>query len=113
VNKQSPESTSDLSSSERRFLEAMQELGHGRFERVRIAAGELVLEPWPATIRSVKFGNANSTRPPTPKDFELKTSLVELFEHVRAVEAGMIRVLEVRGGLPFCMEIEESPNRST
>jgi hypothetical protein len=106
-----PLTKSELRPTERRFLEAMQQVGHGRFECLRIVRGELVLDPWPATIRSVKFGNVNANRPSTPSDFELKISLVELFEHVRAIEAGVIRVLEVRGGLPFCMEIEEGPHR--
>jgi hypothetical protein len=110
MNEQVPKTTRDLRGSERRFLEAMQLLGHGRFESVQILKGELVLKPWPATIRSVKFGNAKVSRIIPPTDFELKTSVIELLEHVRSIEAGVIRALEVRGGLPFCMEIDEDKN---
>jgi hypothetical protein len=35
----------------------------------------------------------------------LKQQTAQLFEFVRSVDAGEIRVLEVRGGLPFAMEI--------
>ena len=63
LSNQPPISTRDLLPKERRFLRAMQELGHGRFECLRIFQGELVLDPWPATIRSVKFGNATPNRP--------------------------------------------------
>jgi hypothetical protein len=51
------ELTTDLRPSERRFLVGMQQLGHGRFELVRIHRGELVLDPWPSTVRSIKFGS--------------------------------------------------------
>jgi hypothetical protein len=106
VNNQWPKSTRDLRPSERRFLHAMQNLGHGRFESLRIIQGELVLEPWPTTVRSVKFGNATLNRPDSgPADFELKGQVAEFFSQVRTTDSELIRVLEVRGGLPFCMEI--------
>jgi hypothetical protein len=101
-------STSNLRPSERRFVAAMQRLGYGRFEEVRIERGEFVLDPWPTTIRSVKFGEATPNRPSEGSaPFELRKQFAELFEHVRRVERGLIRVLEVRGGLPFFMEIAE------
>lgn len=101
-------STHDLRSSERRFLRAMQELGHGRFESVRIDIGELVLDPWPATIRSIKFGNPTPNRPVLEStEFELKCQVAEFFAQVRSIKSGLIRALEVRGGLPFCMDLTD------
>ena len=90
----------------------MQQLGFGRFESLRIHRGELVLDPWPTTVRSVKFGGGTTPNRPVDgsDEFELKTQIAELFAHVRGVEAGVIRVLEVRGGLPFCMEIADEPD---
>lgn len=100
-------STSDLRSSERAFVGAMQRLGFGRFEFLRIDNGELVLDPWPTTIRGVKFASEGPSAFRTPPDeFELKRQVVELLEYVRAVDAGEIRCLEVRHGLPFSMEVE-------
>ena len=55
-----PRSARDLSLSERRFLDAMNDLGFGRFEHLRIARGELVLDPWPIAVRTVKFGSAGA-----------------------------------------------------
>jgi hypothetical protein len=102
--------TRQLRPSERRFLRAIQELGHGRFEELRILQGELVLDPWPTTIRSVKFGNATPNRPPSESaDFELKDQAAEFFAYVRAIDTGVIRILEVRGGLPFAMEVADYP----
>jgi len=86
----------------------MHQLGFGRFESLGIKGGELVLDPWPTAIRSIKFGNAGANQPPAgPAGHALKTQIVELFAYVRSSESGAIRVLEIRGGLPFCMEIEE------
>jgi hypothetical protein len=99
-------STHDLRPSERRFVNAMQALGYGRFESLRIQRGELVLDPWPTTVRSVKFGTATPNRPDEMSaKFELKHETAQLFEFVRSIDAGEIQVLEVRGGLPFAMEI--------
>lgn len=102
-----PTSTRDLLPSERCFLAAMHQLGFGRFEFVQIRSGEVVLDPWPTTIRDLKFGCADSA-PPAPKSdaFALKQQVAELFEYIRSVEAGEIRVLEVKHGLPFSMEVE-------
>jgi hypothetical protein len=73
VNKGETTSTRDLRPSERRFLSAMQRLGHGRFESLRIQRGELVLEPPPTAVRSVKFGTPTSNMPEHPSsDFDLK-----------------------------------------
>src|SRR5438105_4702951 len=98
-------STQDLRPSERRFVAAMQRLGYGRFECLRIRHAELVLDPWPTTVRSIKFGNASPNKPEAGSvEFELKQQTSQLFEFVRSVDACEIRVLEVRGGLPFAME---------
>ncbi len=108
-----PISTRDLLPSERRFLAAMQQLGFGRFEFLQIRDGELVLDPWPTTVRDVKFGTSDPAAvKPFPEEFELKRQAVEFFEYVRSVEAGEIRTLEIKHGLPFSMEIELSPVRS-
>ena len=105
--KRGPASTRDLLPSERRFLAAMQQIGFGSFESVRIENGELVLDPWPTTIRGVKFGSEDRPVPLTPTaEFELKRQVVELLDYVRAVGAGKIRCLEIRHGLPFSMEVE-------
>ena len=53
-----------------------------------------------------QIGDATPNRPDNQSgEFELKQQTVQLFEFVRSVDAGEIRVLEVRGGLPFTMEI--------
>jgi hypothetical protein len=111
-----PLTTNDLLPSERVFVEAMHRLAYGRFEGVRIEHGELVLDPWPSTIRQIRFGAAdpgNEQKEPSA-EFRLKRQVAELFEHVRSFGSGEIRTLEIRNGLPFAMQIglERSDCRS-
>lgn len=102
-----PRMSADLVPSERQFMKAFQCLWFGRIEHLQVRRGEVVLDPWPTTIRGVKFGSGDAaTRKPIPDDFELKGQVAEFFEYVRAVDAGEIRTLEIRHGLPFSMEVE-------
>jgi len=103
-------STTDLQPQERALVDAMRRLQFGRVEALRIERGELVLDPWPTMVENVKFATKESTGHQTsPHEFKLKRQVVELFEYVRAVEAGEIHCLEVRHGLPFSMEIRHRP----
>jgi hypothetical protein len=92
--------------SEATFLAAMQQLGFGRFEYLQIRNGELVFNPGPVTVRDVKFGSPVTTGRPAAATSELRPQVAEFFAYVREVDAGEIRELEVRHGLPFSMEIE-------
>lgn len=105
-----PVSTHDLLPSERALVSAMQEIGFGRLEFLRIARGEILLDPWPTCVRDVKFCSTWE-RPATSRDFLLKPQVAELFAYIRAVDAGEIRTLEVKHGLPFSMEIEMAGGR--
>ena len=108
-----PTSTRDLFPSERRLLVAMRELGYGRFEFVQVRHGEVVLDPQPTVVRDVKFGTTDPVAlRQFPAEFELKQQVAELFEYVRSVEAGEIRALEVKNGLPFSMEVELAAGRA-
>lgn len=108
-----PRSTADLVPTERLLVNALQRLCFGRIEHLQIRHGEVVLAPWPTTIRDVKFGAEDALpRADLPEAFELKRQVTELFEYVRAITAGEIRVLEIRHGLPFAMQIEHEPDIS-
>jgi len=95
-----------LFESERRILDAFRELCFGCYERLRIQSGELVLEPWPAAIKTLKFGAQISLPTPPNNEFELKNQVVEFFRYVRKVRTGEIRRLEIRHGLPFAMDVQ-------
>ena len=57
-----PVTIQDLLPSEAAFVAAMQQLGFGRFEYLQIRGGELVLDPWPVTVRDVKFATPPNDR---------------------------------------------------
>ena len=112
MTRNGPTSTHDLLPSERAFTGAMSRLGFGRFEYIRIEHGEIVLNPWPTSVRDVKFGSHDPGAAKVPAaEFELNPQVAEFFEYVRAVDAGEIRTLEVKSGLPFSMEIEMAGGR--
>jgi hypothetical protein len=98
--------TGDLTTSEHRFLAAIREVGFGRFEYIQIRKGEIILDPWPVAVRDVKFGAEAADERTARPDCQLKRQVAELFEYTRDVEAGEIRTLEIRHGLPFSMEVE-------
>jgi len=109
MNVEIPTSTQDLLPSERRFLNAMRQLRFGRFEFLQIRDGQLVLDPWPTTVRDVKLGaQVGDQDCAMDGEFPLKQQVAELFEYIRSVDASEIRTLEIRHGLPFSMEIELS-----
>jgi hypothetical protein len=101
-----PATIQDMLPSEVAFVVAMQQLGFGRFEYLQIRGGELVLNPWPSAVRDVKFASPPNTGKPTEPNSDLRPQVAEFFAYVRDVDAGEIRELEVRHGLPFAMEIE-------
>jgi hypothetical protein len=110
INHEPQVKVSDLRPSEVRLVTAMQQLGYGRFESLHIDHGEFILNPWPTTVRSVKFGNSTPNRPvAASEEFQLMKPVIELITYVRNVERGTIRSLEIRGGLPFFMEIADEP----
>jgi hypothetical protein len=81
-------------------------MGFGRFECLQIRNGELVLDPWPKSVRDVKFGGQGSPQTGVnADDFVLKQEVTQLFEYIRSLNVGEIQTLEIRHGLPFSMEI--------
>ena len=107
-----PVTMQDLLPSEAMFTAAMQQLGFGRFEYLQIRGGELVFNPEPVTVRDVKFGSPVTTGKPSAVTSELRPQIAEFFAYVRDVDAGEIREVEVRHGLPFSMEVELAGGKS-
>ena len=104
-------STSDLRPSEREFVLAMQKLGFGQFEAVKVLAGELILEQWPKMVKSIKFGSPECLITDNSADFQLKNQVVQFIQCLRSIENGEITHLEVRHGLPFAMDLDNSTCR--
>ena len=99
--------TGDRLPAERRFLNTISELQFGHFQDLRICNGQLVLDPAPIAVRQLKFGKTA----PAPSqqggpEFVLKQAVIDFFRHVRAIEHGRIRLLQIQNGLPVLAEEE-------
>jgi len=98
-----------LSPRRRAIIELMQRINFGRVESLVVRDGEPVFDPPPRVIRAVKMGGDNGGRPEMRlTNFELKQEVLELFGHIERLGDGVVRCIEVKHGLPFHMEIEET-----
>ena len=80
----------------------MQRLNYGEIRRLPISNGEPVLNPLPVTVRTVKFGAENGSRPQTNlQDFILKEQVTQFLDEIAALSDGEIETVEVKAGLPF------------
>lgn len=108
-----PVTIEDLLPSELAFTADIQQLGFGTFQDVQIRSGELILNPAPVAVRHVKFGTPATTGKTSGGTSELRQQLAEFFAYVRGMDAGEIRILEIRHGLPFSMEVDLGGARKT
>ena len=99
---------SSLSPARRQLLLRLQSINFGRIENLRLQGGEPVLETATA-VREIKFGGDNAPRLEAAlTDFQLKAQIIELFSHFDRIRDGVVRLLEVKHGLPFKMNVEEA-----
>ncbi|MBI5787825.1 MAG: hypothetical protein HZA78_03085 [Candidatus Schekmanbacteria bacterium] len=98
----------DLSESQKRLLELMQQINFGRIEELAVRNGEPFFDPAPRVIREIKFGGENGPRHELGvNDFALKSQVVELFEQLCQIKEGTVECLEIKHGLPFRMNLVE------
>ena len=64
-------------------------------------------------MRHVKFGTPTTIGKTSGGTSELRQQIAEFFSYVREVDAGEIRTLEIRHGLPFSMEVQLAGARRT
>lgn len=101
--------SASLPPDRRRLLKQMQHINFGRIEGLVIANGQPVLDPPPRIVREIKFGGENGPRPEAAiEDFALKAQVVALFHSFDELGDGVIKVLEVKHGLPFRMAMEDA-----
>lgn len=100
---------SSLTNPQKRLLETMQRMNFGRIEGLLIRGGEPSFTPPPRVVKDVKLGAAdNGVRPELDAcDFALKREHIELFENLRRLGNGKVETIEIKGGLPFRLIVEE------
>ncbi len=59
-------------------------------------------------VRKVKIGGENGPRRESSPDVPLRKDLIEMFEHLSLVGDGVVRSIEVKNGMPFSLDIEET-----
>ena len=99
---------SSLSIPQKRLIETMQEMNFGRIENLAIRGGEPILSPAPRVVKDVKLGSDNGARPELQcDDFALKREHIELFENLRRLGDGVVERIDIKGGLPFRITVEQ------
>ena len=100
---------SSLSTPQQRLLETLQKTNYGRIEGLCIRGGQPVFDPLPRIVKDVKLGATDTGARPELEsgDFALKREHVELFEQLRRFGNGTIDCLEIKGGLPFLLTLEQ------
>ncbi len=103
-----PITKAELSKERRHLIGIMQEVNYGRIHQLQVRDGEPAFTPVTRVERQIKFGGENRPRPEAGlDDFTLKRNVIELFETFDRLGDGTIKQLEIKGGLPFGMTVEE------
>lgn len=99
----------DLSGPWQALLVGMQQINHGRIERLRIVRGQPLLDAPARIVRAFKAGGENGPRPEALlEDFDLKSEVVEFHDDMTRRGEVMIESLVIKHGVPFrwCIEID-------
>ena len=105
MTKARPTTTLDLLPSERILISGITVLRNGRIQSIAVRNGQVLVEPFPKTIRDVKFGTIDQPHSTKSEEFALKRQVADLLEYIRSIDSGEILVLEVRGGVPVFMRV--------
>ena len=98
-----------LPPSTQRLLRLMQEVNHGRIERLFFRNGEPVWDPAPKPFYSGKAGGEIGGRPEREAaGFALKTAVKDLRRDLARHGSGLVRFIVVKNGLPLVWEIEKT-----
>jgi len=98
----------NLSPKRRRLIESMRRIHYGRILNLDIRDGEPSFTALTRIERQIKFGGEEPVRPDaTQNDFVLKSKVIELLACIGRMQDGTITQLEIKGGLPFAMTVEE------
>jgi hypothetical protein len=95
----------ELSAQQRSLLEIMRVHQFGRIENMSIRAGQPVLDQDLKVVRVACLGSeSGGTKVPGSDEFELKRSVLDLFDELARLGHGTVVKLEFKRGLPCRLE---------
>jgi hypothetical protein len=98
-----------LSAEQQRLLRLLQRIRYGRILRLHVCDGQPVVDHRVVWTRTVKVLGENVPHPSSrSEDFVLRREVVEFFLLLAELGEGEIANLEIRNGLPFTFEVNES-----
>ncbi len=104
-----PATNRAASPARQRLLALFQSIRFGRVHRLVVRGGEPVLDAGTAWTRTVKVLGENGPHPASVvAEYALKREAVEFFRMLDGLGDGAIGNVEVRHGLPFSFELDET-----
>jgi hypothetical protein len=103
--RQSSLSRDDLSTSDLKLIEVMNQIGFGRIGSFRVSNGRAVVDPKPRTYRSVNTSaETESPRSPWVGDY-LEKRYARVITSMRELQEGEITRIDMQNGIPVHLEI--------
>jgi hypothetical protein len=98
---------SQLSASRQTLVRLCQSVNHGSIEDLRVEQSEPVFNPAPVVLKDVKLDSEEGPRPELAlADFVVSNEVLRLKMLFDEMRCGVIRHIEVRGGIPRRIVLE-------
>jgi hypothetical protein len=92
---------SEVSVARQVLVRLCQSINRGSIEDLQVWRSEPIFDPIPMTLKDVKLDSDEGPRPELSLiDFVLSNEVVRLMSLLDGMEAGRIRYIEVRAGIP-------------
>jgi hypothetical protein len=103
-----PQRYSQLSPARQALVRLCQSINFGSIENLEVRDCEPTFDPAPVMLRDVKLDSDEGPRPELAlTDFVVSNEIVRLMGHLNDIKLGTIRRVEVRGGLPRRILMEQ------
>jgi hypothetical protein len=104
---------SDLSPGRQELVRLCETINFGSIENLEVRDSEPVFDPAPLMLRDLKLDSDEGSRPELDLvDFVLSNEVLRLARHLDEMKIGTVRRVEVRGGLPRRILLEQVLRRT-
>src|ERR1700733_3387816 len=98
---------SELSGARQTLVRLCQTINHGSIENLAFTHSEPIFDPRPVTMKHVKLDSDDKPRPEIAlADFILSDEIIRLVKLLDELRCGILRHVEVRGGIPRSIVLE-------